>query len=291
MSAGWQPPQLWPFLYSEGIRGGMTRRQLRGAYWRSVFRGVRVWHEAPLDVRLRIRAAALLLPAGGAVGGRSAAALHGVDVLRSDGPVEIVVPRDAAMRPRAGVTVRRALLLPDDVVSVDGIPVTTALRTAFDLARLEQLVEGVVCLDAFVRAGLDAGELAEYIGAYSGWRGVRRAAQALQYADGGAESPMESRLRMVLVLAGLPAPAVNQPLYDACGVFLARPDLRIDRVLVEFDGSVHRDAQVFASDARRQNRLVEAGYTVLRYTASDVYRRPQEIVAQTRAALARTHRS
>src|SRR5215468_10825192 len=170
MSAGWQPPQLWPFLYSEGIRGGMTRRQLRGAYWRSVFRGVRVWHEAPLDVRLRIRAAALLLPAGGAVGGRSAAALHGVGVLRSD----------------------------------------------------------------------------------------------------GAESPMESRLRMVLVLAGLPAPAVNQPLYDACGVFLARPYLRIDRVLVEFDGSVHRDAQVFASDARRQNRLLEAGYTVLRYTASDV---------------------
>jgi hypothetical protein len=244
-----------------------------------------------LDVRLRISAAALLLPAGGAVSGRSAAALHGVDVLRSDGPVEIVLPRDAAMRPRAGVAVRRALLPPDDVVCIDGIPVTTAVRTAFDLARLEQLVEGVVCLDAFVRAGLDAGQLADYVGAHPRWRGVRRAGQALQYADGGAESPMESRLRMILVLAGLPKPAVNQPLYDTRGVFLARPDLRIDRILVEFDGGVHRDAQVFASDARRQNRLLEAGYTVLRYTAPDVYRRPHEIVAQTRAALARTRRS
>ncbi|HZB50087.1 MAG TPA: glucodextranase DOMON-like domain-containing protein, partial [Mycobacteriales bacterium] len=224
--------------------------------------------------------------AGGAIGGRTAAWLHGADSTEQDAPVEVVLPREAAYAPRDGLRVRRALLTGEDVVEVDGIPVTTAVRTAFDLARLEPLVEAVTGVDALVHAGaVTAAEVEAYAAACRGWRGVRRCADALGHVDGAAESPMESRLRMLLVLDGLPRPVVNQPLHDAYGCFLARPDLRIEHVLVEYDGSVHRDRDQFDRDLRRQNRLVNAGFTVLRYTAADVYRRPALVAAQVRRAL------
>jgi hypothetical protein len=251
-----------------------------------VLRGVRVWHEEALTRLLVVRAAALTLPAGGAIGGRTAAWLHGADVAELDAPVEVVLPRAAAYAPRDGIRVRRALLAADDVVEVERTPVTSPVRTAFDLARLEPLVDAVAGLDALVHTGAVApAEVEAYAAGCRGWRGVRRCAEALGHVDGAAESPMESRLRMLLVRDGLPRPVVNQPLHDAYGCFLARPDLRIDHVLVEYDGSVHRQREQFDRDLRRQNRLVDAGFTVLRYTGTDVYRRPALVVAQVRRAL------
>jgi very-short-patch-repair endonuclease len=58
------------------------------------------------------------------------------------------------------------------------------------------------------------------------------------------------------------------------------------KVLVEFDGDVHRERGVFVRDLRRQNRLVLAGWTVLRFSSADVLGRPQEVVAAVRLALA-----
>ncbi len=78
---------------------------------------------------------------------------------------------------------------------------------------------------------------------------------------------------------------MNESVCDAQGRFLARPDLRIGRVIIEFDGAVHRSAQCHRDDVRRQNNLIRAGYVVLRYTAADVYQRPADIVAEVRAAL------
>lgn len=63
---------------------------------------------------------------------------------------------------------------------------------------------------------------------------------------------------------------------------LAWPDRR---VLVEFDGNVHRERRVFVDDLRRQNRLVLAGWTVLRFTSADVLGRPEQVIAAIRAAL------
>lgn len=97
---------------------------------------------------------------------------------------------------------------------------------------------------------------------------------------------METRLRLILLDGGLPSPVVNEAVCDAGGRFLARPDLRIGRVIIEFDGAVHRSAQRHREDVRRQNALIQAGYVVLRYTAGDVYHRAEPIVAEVRAALA-----
>ncbi len=98
---------------------------------------------------------------------------------------------------------------------------------------------------------------------------------------------METRLRMLLLLAALPRPDLQISLRDDNGLFIARADLYYptQRIAIEYDGGAYRDS--LADDNRRQNRLLSAGYQHLRFTASDVYNSPDTIVAQVRAALKR----
>jgi very-short-patch-repair endonuclease len=97
---------------------------------------------------------------------------------------------------------------------------------------------------------------------------------------------MESVLRWLIHEAGLPLPALQHVVRHG-GVFLGRADLAWPerKVLVEFDGDVHRDRKVFVNDLRRQNAIIAAGWTVLRFTSADVLGRPGEVVAAIRAAL------
>jgi len=240
-----------------------------------------------LDRAAWIAAASLWLPAGSAVSGLWAAFVWGLDLLPPTArDVEVTVPRSSRVDSRPGVTVRRALLPKTEVVVVNGVRVTSELRTAFDLARRGPRDDAVVALDAMRYARLISHTgLQRYIEAHRGWRGIRSAANHLALSVDRAESPMETRLRLVLLDGGLPPPVVNESVCDAQGRFIARPDLRIDRVIVEFDGAVHRTAQRHRDDLRRQNALIQAGYVVLRYTAADVYGRPADIVAEVRAAL------
>jgi len=107
----------------------------------------------------------------------------------------------------------------------------------------------------------------------------------LEYAEGAAESAMESRLRMLLVLNGLPRPEVQVTIRDSTGSIIGRPDLyyRDHSLGVEYDGETHRASLV--EDNRRQNRLLLADVILLRFTAADVLRRPDSVVTQVRNAL------
>lgn len=90
---------------------------------------------------------------------------------------------------------------------------------------------------------------------------------------------------MALVLAGLPRPRAQVSIYDSRGRFAGRPDLYYEeqRLGIEYDGGVHRDA--LAEDNRRQNKLLNAGVRLLRFTAGDVMRYPDSIVLQVRTML------
>jgi very-short-patch-repair endonuclease len=96
---------------------------------------------------------------------------------------------------------------------------------------------------------------------------------------------METRLRLLLVLAGLPRPEAQVSIRDDQGRFLGRPDLlyRVEHLAIEYDGGNHRDR--LADDNRRQNGLIGAGLRVLRFTASDVYGAPDAVVMQVRHGL------
>nr|WP_275585494.1 DUF559 domain-containing protein [Blastococcus saxobsidens] len=98
---------------------------------------------------------------------------------------------------------------------------------------------------------------------------------------------MESVLRWLLHTAGAPAPVLQHEIRTPAGLFRADMAWPDRRVLVEFDGDVHRDRAVFVRDLRRQNALVASGWTVLRFSSADVLGRPDVVVAQIRRALAR----
>jgi len=91
---------------------------------------------------------------------------------------------------------------------------------------------------------------------------------------------MESRLRLVLVLGGLPRPKAQVSIHDRWGRFVGRPDLYYEqhRLGIEYDGGAHRNA--LAEDNRRQNKLLNAGFRLLRFTGADVLGNPDLVAGQ-----------
>jgi very-short-patch-repair endonuclease len=154
-----------------------------------------------------------------------------------------------------------------------------------DLASRNPLTEAVVATDLALRARLvSIAKLLAYIVSHPRAKGIARLRRVVELAEPKTESAMETRLRMLLVLAGLPRPEVQVSIRDGEGRLL-RPDLlyRDKRLAIEFDGGNHRDRLV--DDDRRQNRLINAGFRLLRFTAADVYRTPELVVIQVRRGL------
>jgi hypothetical protein len=226
-----------------------------------------------------------VLPDDAAVGYEFAAWLHGADVLDGCASVLTVVGQRGDQIRKAGIRGRSGLLDPTDVVRVHGVPVTSSARTAFDLARSRPLVEGVVAVDALLnRGGCDLDELRSYTADRPGWRGVRRARSVLTQAEPLSQSPMESRQRMRLVLAGLPRPRAQVPV-EADGRVFAFIDNGYEEwhVGTDYDGHVH--AERWRYDLERQERIREAGWWHRRYTSLHIRSGWQQMVRQVGEAL------
>ena len=264
---------------------GFSRQRLRGPNWRRVGCGTYVWAGIEPDPHSELDAIHRRLPPGSVFSGLTAARLHGLDT-EGTTAVEVTVPPGISARARPGIGIHSAALDPSAVTTCGPLPVTTPLRTCFDLARRLPLVGAVAVLDsALYRKLVTLHELREYAGQSNPVRGLPRARRVIELVEPGVESPMESRLRMILVLGGLPRPQVQVELRDRDGSFLARPDLlyQAARLAIEYDGATHRDNLV--SDNRRQNRLQRAGYRLLRYTGPDVFSRSHEILEEVRMQL------
>ncbi len=204
-----------------------------------------------------------------------------------DGVVEITAAAVRRVQSRH-VRIVRSPLGVADIEDVAGIPVTTAVRAAFDIARRHQLAEAVVVIDAMLaRRLIWLSDLVSYVASHQRWPGDAQAAQVIGLVEPRSESPMETRLRLVIVNGGLPRPVAQYEVRDASGTFIGRVDLAYPewKVAIEYDGDHHRDRATFRDDIRRANALRVAGWTVLRFTASDVWRRPDQVVADIRAVI------
>lgn len=234
-----------------------------------------------------LNAIAQRLPKGGAFSGRTAAWLHGLDMEPCD-PIEVTIPEPFGSNRVGGASVRRAGLTSGEIVMRRGLATTSALRSLVDLAGRNPLTEGVVAADMFLRSRLvKIAELRSYVMDHPGAKGVARVRRVVELAEPTTESAMETRLRMLLVLAGLPRPEVQVSIRDEAGFVIGRPDLlyRVQRLAIEYDGDNHRDRLV--DDNRRQNGLVDAGFQFLRFTASDVYGTPDKVVLLVRHAVSK----
>ncbi len=261
-------------------------RALAAGEWQRVLRGTYASGRAADDLRLRAAAAARLLPQHAVVADRCLLWLLGVDVLPPGTPVlEVVVPRDAVVPRRRDLHARTADVAAQDVVRLgpQSVPCLRPVRAVADLLRMLPLVEAVVVADAAQHSSLtDVRALQEELRAHAGLRGVVQARRALEQSDPRAESPPESRLRLALRGAGL-VPVPQFEVLDAQGRLVARVDLALpeSRLALEHDGkAVHDRADAFVADRRRQNALVAAGWTVLRFTAPDLRHGAAPAVAQ-----------
>ena len=230
-----------------------------------------------------IRAFERELPGSAVFMGRTAAWIHGLDIEPLN-PVQVAVPPPLRLASRIGLEIHQVNVR-DEIVRMRGLSSTTIHRTLLDLCARLSPVEALVAIDmAFVAELTDKATLRHYADTAKGRRGVARLKSLAEIAA-PAESPMETRLRWLLLSAGLPAPEVQTDLYDREGVLLGRADLYYPsaHLVIEFDGRNHQDRLV--SDNRRQNALHHAGYQILRFTSPDLYGRPNDVVALTRAAL------
>lgn len=282
--------------YREGLAAGASRRELAGSSYRRVHHDLYLGAEhSPEHPDVRIQIAARIAGDQGHVGGWAAARIHETRALRRghpsgvrgyfDGlapwpggtgelePVLLCMSRTAKVRQSPHIETLRSDLEPEDLMEIDGISLTSPLRTAFDLARRRAPWHAVTAVDRLAHLGIvDLTELGHYADSLSRKHGARRALTVIRQADARAESPPESLTRMVWHDARLPRPTVNAEVRTADGEFVARVDL-LDprsRLVVEYDGSHHASAEQRARDSRREEALEELGYVVVKVTSTDL---------------------
>jgi hypothetical protein len=277
------------FIGSHAVAEGfLTERQLRDGPYTRVLHGVYADPSIPRDHLLRCRAAALLMPEGALLGGRSAAAVLGAPAPSYGDPVTVVLPARLAWTGPKGVRCHRTDLdEPGARWNAPDLPITSPLRTAWDLAAREATSTAVGVLDAMVRGGLvTRGQLTDLLDRRAGRWGLRRVRKAFDLVDGRSESPPESWVRVACALAALPAPV---PQFEVVhqGRWLARVDLAwpAHRVVVEYEGEHHFEGMQIVKDDARLARLDAAGWRVIRLSAADL-RVMDDVVRRIAEALA-----
>lgn len=274
-----------PFRGAEAVASGaVSARQLKTDYI-ALYPGVYLPCWVVLSAVDRARAAWLWSRREGVVAGLSASAVLGAKWIESKVPAELVHVNG---RPPHLLVTRFDMLLPGETQEIDGMSVTTAARTAFDLGRRLPTTVAVQRMDALMKATrLTAIEVEQLIEAHPGVRGLAALRRSLPLVDGGAESPYESLTRLMIVRAGLPAPQTQVQVVDEHGFTVAYVDMGWPelRVAVEYDGAQHwTDPRQRRRDIERYAELERLGWIVIR-VSSDMLRTPASVVARVRAAL------
>lgn len=257
--------------------------------WRAVFRGVYLTDNVePTRIQL-IRAALLTAGPSSAAVLTSAATLHGWPVVPRDDNVQVSLPAAERRVDQRGLVTRQLVLHHNDITVVEGMRVTSPIRTAADLLLRLQAVDGLAMLDAAMHSKQITTEDLEAVPALIyGNKGAVTARRVLELADGRAESPLESRVRLICVEGGVAPEAIQYPIRDGLGNLLAVSDFawQSRMVLGEADGrAVHSAPSALLNDRWRQNELTARGYNIIRFTWEDTLK-PYYIVSMVRRALA-----
>lgn len=274
------------FIGSEMLkRGELTRGSLRWNY-QAIFPDV---YAPKTALRLRDNTVGAWLWSGrnGVIAGQAAAALHGALWIPDDTPVEMIW---RSGRPPTGIVVRDERIDADEIVELAGLPVTTPERTAWDLARHLDRDLAVSNLDSLARAtdvkGLDALLLGDR---YPRARGLRRCEIALDLMDGGAQSPQETRIRLILIDDGLPRPRTQIRVTD--GFNEAFLDMGYDEPMVgiDYDGRHHAtDRPRYVHDIGRNELVTRLGWhdihVVAEHTNAFVLHRVREALRLRRGS-------
>jgi hypothetical protein len=271
-------------LGGEALAAGVvTRHGLRHRY-SPLFRGVYIEKHVEPSLRDRAIGAWLATRRRGVVAGVAASALHGAPWVDPTEPIDLV---GVKIQSQDGLIPRAERIADDEIVRLSGLPVTSRVRTAFDLGRHLDRPEALARLDALMwnlRYQID--DVLALSERYPRVRGIRQLRELLPLVDGGAASPRESRIRLALHDAGFPRPETQLPV-----IVGTRPVAWLDlgwreyQIAVEYDGDHHRkNRKQYVKDISRLRMLESLGWQVIRVIAED---RPWEWLARVEAALVR----
>jgi very-short-patch-repair endonuclease len=271
-----------PFIGSEALAAGdISRYELR-THYRAIMPNVYLEKRVEPTLRQRTIAAWLWSRREAVIAGSPASAMHGAKWVDDSVPVELIW-RNARAPER--VVTRHQLLSAQEFELLDGLPVTTPERTAFDLGRRGGLNLAVAQLDALAAAtDFKVNDVLELAGAHRHTRGLRQLETALDLVDGGAQSPKETWLRLLLINAGFPKPRTQIPVLSADGFPRYFLDMGWEDIMlaVEYDGEQHwTDAYQFAKDVDRQEHVAKVGWSVIRVVSQH---RPRDVIRRVQQA-------
>jgi hypothetical protein len=264
---------------------GLTRAQLRASCFLRLSHDLVVRLDDAIDARDRLHLLARVLPPDAAYSHLTAAAVLGAHV---DAPARAHValtPR-RVLPQRAEFVVHARRLRPEDVVEHEGLRVTSGPQTFLDLAAVLPPAELVAVGDALYRGGhLAPGTLDRRLARADGVRGVVRARASAPLLVASSMSRPESLLRVWLLESDLPEPGTQVPVHDGRGREVAHGDLGYARwrVLLEYEGQHHAEADRFGKDVDRYSLMAADGWLVLRFAKRHL--QPWTVVERTRGAL------
>lgn len=265
-----------PFLRAAGLAAGMPKSLLDGSAYRPLFRAARIRADVSMTPLLWARSAVLVAGRHVVVSHHSAAEVLG-GVVPEQSHVHVTVS-EAARRPkRAGI---RAHVSAAGLRTLDvgGVRVTSAVQTFIDLGATLGLVDLVVLGDSLVRHGRCTPEELQVAAADFSGRGAALSRRASDLVRAEVDSAMESRARLLVVLAGLPEPAVNLKVMDD-GRVIYRIDMGYEEIRagLEYDGRHHaEDERQWAHDIGRREHLDARDWRLLVLRSPDIYRTPRD---------------
>jgi hypothetical protein len=223
----------------------------------------------------------------------TAAQLHGIPIpqrLLTNYLLDVSAAAPSRAVRARGVRGHKHAVMRNEVVVLEGLPVSSPIRVWLELAPL-LTVEELICVGDYLlwwRNPLATREMlrASVLG-FVGRAGLARLTEALPFLSDRSDSPPESVIRYRIALAGLPTPVVNEDLYDAEGRFLARPDLAFAEyfMVIDYEGDHHRtDIVQWRKDLARVPRLEDAGWHSTRVSAEDL-RDSSELIARLHRSL------
>jgi len=271
-------------LRAAGLDRNQVHRLVRNGTILPRHTGVYAVGHVPATRASRWMAAVMALGPHAVLSHLAAAALWGI--VRGAVPTHVLVPTTAGIRHRDGIIVHRAPLRPGDATAIDGIPVTSLVRTLLDLAAVLPVGDlGRAFEEAQIQHGLSPEALAVEVVTRRRYRGNAWLGRLLADAVDAeaARTVLELRFLQLCRRHGIARPLVN----ERVGVW--RPDFRWEeeRLIVETDGlRFHRTAAKRRRDAEKDVCMRELGYRVVRLTWADVTEEPAAVAAMIRATLA-----
>ena len=278
-----------PFSVEDALDLGIAPSRLRAHDFHRPFRGVRSLVDT-VDTHALCHAYAPIMQNGQLFSHLTAARLYGFPLpqrLQTSDRLDIWA--ESVQAKAEGVIGHRSASVPSGLV--DGLPVVDPRYVLVQIADVLGWDDLVMVGDFLVRRKwplADVGGLNEVLRESRGVRGIRNLRLAMSDVRPGTDSPMESKLRLVLIRGGLREPVIGHTITTPDGAFIGTPDLAYipERIAIEYEGDGHRtDRRVFVGDIERRELMQEQDWYVIRVVSAHLYPNPAWLINRVRQQL------